>query len=183
MATTAILSAEVNSVNRMASHANDTTETKILILATESCAYPGADSVGQAHFSYPANCYILRIRAPVLFPERFYIDCFRKGIGGIIIMSCGEECPYEGAYKALAKRLDRVYQIMKQEGMDIRRLRLTAICTVCTRAFLNEVNQMNRIVQGLGPHRFGRENQGDAPAEIDTSGQSDRIMDGGAAIP
>ena len=29
-------------------------------------------------------------------------------------MSCGEECPYEGAYKALAKRLDRVYAMMKE---------------------------------------------------------------------
>ncbi len=125
-------------------------EQKILILATESCAYPGADSVGQAHSSYPANTYILRVRAPVMFPEDFYIDCFRKGISGIIIMSCGEECPYEGAYKALADRIDKVYQIMKGHDLDIRRLRLTAICTVCNRAFLKEVNLMNDIVQQLG---------------------------------
>jgi coenzyme F420-reducing hydrogenase delta subunit len=124
---------------------------KILILATESCAYPGANSVGQAHASYPANTYILRVRAPVLFPEQFYMDCFRKGIGGIIIMSCGEECPYEGAYHALAKRLDRVYQLMKAADIDIRRLRLTAICTVCNRSFLKEVNDMNALVQELGP--------------------------------
>jgi F420-non-reducing hydrogenase iron-sulfur subunit len=122
---------------------------KILILATESCAYPGADSVGQAHSSYPANTYILRVKAPVLFPETFYLDCFKKGVAGIIIMSCGEECPYEGAYKALAKRLDNVYKMMKKENLDIRRLRLTAICTVCNRAFLNEVNMMNKIVNEL----------------------------------
>ena len=128
-----------------------TNQTKILILATESCAYPGADSVGQAHSTYPANTYILRVRAPVLFPEQFYMDCFAKGISGIIIMSCGEECPYPGAYNALAKRVDRVYQIMKSRELDIRRLRLTAICTVCNRAFLKEVNQMNELVQELGP--------------------------------
>jgi coenzyme F420-reducing hydrogenase delta subunit len=126
-------------------------EGKILILATESCAYPGADSVGQAHSSYPANVYILRVKAPVLFPEQFYLDCFDKGIAGIILMSCGEECPYDGAYHALAKRVDRVYQKMKQQDIDIRRLRLTAICTVCNRAFLNEVNQMNDMVKELGP--------------------------------
>ena len=126
-------------------------ESKILILATESCAYPGANSVGQAHSSYPANTYIMRVRAPVLFPDHFYIDCFEKGISGIIIMSCGEECPYEGAYHALAKRIDRVYQLMKSRQIDIRRLRLTAICTVCNRAFLKEVNDMNALVQELGP--------------------------------
>ena len=132
---------------------------KILILATESCAYPGANAVGQGHQSYPANTYILRVRAPVLFPEKFYLDCFAKGIAGIIIMSCGEECPYPGAYEALAHRVDRVYGLMKGRGLDIRRLRLTAICTVCTRAFLNEVNRMNEIVAELGPP--GREGAAD----------------------
>ena len=126
-------------------------EEKILILATETCAYPGADSVGQSHSSYPANTYILRVRSPVMFPEQFYLDCFAKGISGIIIMSCGDECPYEGAYHALAKRVDRVYTMMKAEDLDIRRLRLTAICTVCNRAFLNEVNKMNAVVRELGP--------------------------------
>jgi coenzyme F420-reducing hydrogenase delta subunit len=126
-------------------------EGKILILATETCAYPGADSVGQSHSSYPANTYILRVRAPVLFPETFYLDCFAKGIGGIIIMSCGEECPYPGAYNALARRVDRVYKLMKEKSLDIRRLRLTAICTVCNRAFLKEVNQMNELIRELGP--------------------------------
>ncbi len=123
---------------------------KILILATESCAYPGANAVGQAHMAYPANTYILRVRAPVLFPENFYLDCFAKGIGGIIIMSCGVECPYEGAYEALAARIDRVYAMMKERELDTRRLRLTAICTVCTRAFVNEVNKMNEILAELG---------------------------------
>jgi F420-non-reducing hydrogenase iron-sulfur subunit len=126
-------------------------DEKILIMATESCAYPGANSVGQAHSNYPANTFIMRVRAPALFPESFYLDCFRKGISGIIIMSCGEECPYEGAYHALAKRIDKVYQLMKAEKIDIRRLRLTAICTVCNRAFLKEVNEMNALVQELGP--------------------------------
>jgi F420-non-reducing hydrogenase iron-sulfur subunit len=123
---------------------------KILILATESCAYPGADAVGQAHMSYPANTYILRVRAPVLFPERFYLDCFDKGIWGIIIMSCGVECPYEGAYEALARRIDKVYALMKARSLDIRRLRLTSICTVCTRAFIKEVRQMNDLLAELG---------------------------------
>jgi coenzyme F420-reducing hydrogenase delta subunit len=126
-------------------------EEKILIMATESCAYPGANSVGQAHSSYPANTFIMQVQAPALFPESFYLDCFRKGISGIIIMSCGEECPYEGAYHALAKRIDKVYQLMKAEKIDIRRLKLTAICTVCNRAFLKEVNEMNALVQELGP--------------------------------
>jgi coenzyme F420-reducing hydrogenase delta subunit len=124
---------------------------KILILAEDACAYPGADAAGQGHMSYSANTYIMRVKAAVLFPEQFYLDCFHKGIAGIIIMSCGVETPYHGAYEALARRIDRVYALMKQEGLDIRRLRLTAICTVCTRAFIKEVQQMQDLVSQLGP--------------------------------
>jgi len=125
-------------------------QAKILILATQDCAYPGANAVGQAHMSYPENTYILRVRAPVMFPEHFYLDCFNKGIHGIIIMSCGVECAYEGAYPALASRVEKVYRLMKEHGLDARRLRLTGVCTVCTRAFIKEVNQMNQLVQELG---------------------------------
>jgi len=57
---------------------------KVLILATETCAYPGADSVGQAHSSYPTNTDILRVRAPVLFPEQFYLDCFKKSTSTVL---------------------------------------------------------------------------------------------------
>ncbi len=123
---------------------------KILILATEDCAYPGANSVGQAHLTYPENTFLLRVREPAMFPEKFYLDCFDKGIAGIIVMSCGVECPYEGAYNALAARINRVYQTMKARGLDIRRLRLTAICTVCNRAFLKEVQQMVDLMNELG---------------------------------
>jgi len=126
------------------------TAQKILVLATNSCAYPGADTVGQAHIDYPANVFVVRVPAPVLFPERFYLRCFEKGIGGIIIMACGTDCPYEGAYKRLAERIDGLYPVMKERGLDPRRIRLTSICTVCSGAFLKEVNQMNSLLAELG---------------------------------
>jgi len=116
---------------------------RILILATQACAYPGADHAGQTHAEYPTNTYILRVPAPVLFPEAFYMRSFERGIGGIIVASCGHECPYDGAYDALAARVSRVRKRMKEAGIDPNRLRICAICTVCSRAFIKEVNDMN----------------------------------------
>ena len=121
---------------------------KILILATETCAYPGADNVGQIHAEYSTNAYVVRVPAPVVFPEEFYLRCFEKGIAGIIVMSCGHECPYEGAYNRFAARIGRVHALMKERGLDTKRLRLCAICTVCSSAFLKEVNQLNEYLTG-----------------------------------
>ena len=125
---------------------NGQKKSKILILATEACAYPGADNVGQIHAEYPANTYVIRVPAPVMFPEDSYLQWFEKGIGGIIVMSCGHECPYEGAFDRLAERMGKVKELMKERGLDPRRLKLCAICTVCSRAFLKEIHQMSDLL-------------------------------------
>lgn len=119
---------------------------KILVLATTTCAYPGTDATGQAHLDYPANTYVINVPSPAVFPEDFYYECFEKGVGGIIVMSCGVECPYDGAYERLAARLDRVALGLKKRGINQGRLKLCSICTVCTKSFLKEINAMNELL-------------------------------------
>ncbi|MBN2437643.1 MAG: hydrogenase iron-sulfur subunit [Deltaproteobacteria bacterium] len=121
---------------------------KILIIATIACAYPGADSTGRNHVDYPTNAYIMRVPAPVIFPESFYLRCFERGIGGIIVMTCGHECPYPGAYSRFTQRIAEVHRLMKERGMDINRLRICAICTVCVKPFVKEIRQLNQLLAG-----------------------------------
>ncbi len=124
---------------------------KILVLATEACAYPGADAVGKAHLEYGANVYVFRVPSPVLFPEDFYLRCYAKGIDGILIAACGSDCPYRGAYDRLAAHIDSLTTRMKAGGLEIQRIRLTAICTVCIKAYLKEVGQLDEQLRALGP--------------------------------
>ena len=123
---------------------------RILILATPSGGYRGADSVGQSHIDYPANTYILPVLSPAMFPEDFYLQSFERGIDAIIVMYSGTDCPYKGAADWTAKIINRVYPKMKERGIDTRRLRLVAICTVCVKPFLHEVNQMNELLNEIG---------------------------------
>ena len=124
---------------------------RILILATLSGGYVGADSVGQLHTNYPANTYILPCRSPVIFPEDFYLRAFERGIDAILIMYSGTDSPYKGDSERTAQIINRVYPLMTERGIDTRRLRLVAICTVCTKPFLKEVQQMNEVLQAIGP--------------------------------
>jgi coenzyme F420-reducing hydrogenase delta subunit len=125
--------------------------TRMLIIATLLCSYPGIDATGQAHMEYPPNTYVIPTPDPVMFPESFYMYCFEKGVDGILIASCGTDSPYEGSYDQLAARINKVYAGMKERGVSIRRLKLTAICSVCTKAFLKEVADMETVLAELGP--------------------------------
>ena len=134
----------------MSGTALKTTTPKILILATLSGGYAGADSVGQLHTDYASNVYVLPTVCPAMFPEEFYLRTFEKGIDAILVMYSGTDCPYKGGAERTAEIINRVYPMMKKRGIDPRRLRLMAICTVCTKPFLKEVTEMNIFLQEIG---------------------------------
>jgi F420-non-reducing hydrogenase iron-sulfur subunit len=123
---------------------------KILILATLSGGYAGADAVGQIHSNYPASTYVLPVLCPSMFPEKFYLRTFERGIDGIIIMYSGTDSPYKGGPERAAMLVNQTYPLMKARGIDTRRLRLAAICTVCSRPYLKEVNQMAELLDEIG---------------------------------
>ena len=125
-------------------------QPKILILATLAGGYAGADSTGQSHLDYPANTYIQPIMCPCMFPPEFFVRAFEHGIDGIIIMYSGTDSPFKVEADGAAKLVNNAYNLMKERGIDIRRLRLAAICTVCVKPFLKEVNQMNELLSGIG---------------------------------
>jgi len=131
--------------------ANETlNRPKILILATLAGGYAGADATGQAHAIYPANTYILPVLSPVMFPAEFFMRAFERGIDGIIVMYSGADSPYKVEAEGTAALINRAYGLMKERGIDIRRLRLAAICTVCVKPFLKEINQMADLLKGIG---------------------------------
>ncbi len=127
-----------------------TKQPKILILATLAGGYAGADSTGQVHMEYPANTYVLPVMCPVMFPPEFFVRAFERGIDGIIIMYSGTDSPYRVEADGTAALVNKTYALMKTRGIDIRRLRLAAICTVCVKPFLKEVNQMDNLLKGIG---------------------------------
>jgi len=129
------------------------TRPKILVLATLSGGYAGANSVGQLHINYPSNTYVLPVVSPAMFAEDFYLRAFERGIDAIIVMYSGTDCPYKGGAERTAKIINLTYPMMKERGIDTRRLRLVAICTVCTNPFLKEVNNANALLEEIGTVR------------------------------
>ena len=127
-----------------------TSNHRILILATLSGGYRGADAAGQSHLAYPPNAYILPVRTAAMFPPQFYLKAFQQGIDGIIVMYSGTDSPYKGESERTAQIVNETYLQMKERALDTRRLRLAAICTVCVRPFLNEIQKMNTLLDEIG---------------------------------
>jgi len=128
-------------------------DTRVLILATLSGGYAGANAVGQLHASYAPNTYVLPVMSPAMFPESFYLRAFEQGIDAILVMYSGTDSPFKGDSEHTAQIINRVYPLMNERGIDTRRLRLVAICTVCTAAFQKEIRLINDVLAEIGPVR------------------------------
>jgi F420-non-reducing hydrogenase iron-sulfur subunit len=124
---------------------------RILVLATLSGGYRGADAAGQSHLDYAPNVYILPARTSAIFPPQFYLNSFEQGFDAIIVMYSGTDSPYKGESERTADIINRTYTAMKAKQIDTRRLRLAAICTVCVRQFLGEIQKMNELLDQIGP--------------------------------
>ena len=125
-------------------------DPKILVLATLSGGYRGADAVGQGHHEYPPNVYILPVMSAAIFPPSFYLDAFDRGIDGIIVMFSGSDSPYKGVPERTAELVNQTYEVMKERNINPRRLKLAAICTVCVHPFLREIEAMNDLLDKIG---------------------------------
>jgi coenzyme F420-reducing hydrogenase delta subunit len=123
---------------------------KILILATLSGGYAGANAVGQLHVNYPSNTYVLPVVCPSMFSSDFYLRAFERGIDMVLVMYSGTDCPYIRGAERTAQIINETYPLLKEKGIDTRRLRLVAICTVCTNPFLKEVRNANTLLDEIG---------------------------------
>jgi F420-non-reducing hydrogenase iron-sulfur subunit len=121
-------------------------DTKILLVTMARSSYLAADALGQLHLEYPANVYIIKTLYPGILPSYFYIESFEKGMDGIIIAAAGADCPIEESYKQLSENVKNAHAIMTKKEMNAKRLRLTAICSVCTTSLLKEINQMSEFI-------------------------------------
>ncbi len=122
---------------------------KILVVTMARSSYLAVDALGQMHADYPSSVYVIKTIYPGILPAYFYVETLKKGMDGIIIASAGSDCPVEDSYRHLSEVVKQAQAEIKAAGMNVKRLKLTAICSVCTAAMLKEINQMAEFTAKL----------------------------------
>ncbi len=125
-------------------------EPKILIISTVG-SYVGIDNAGGSRMDYSTNTYVMKVPDPILFKVEFYIKAYKMGYDGILLASDGNDGPYKNTFPRLTERVAETIEAMKEEGIEYQRIKLTAICTVCHKHFVRELNSIINAVKDLGP--------------------------------
>ena len=123
----------------------------ILVFSTEKISDPAIDMAGLMKMHYPPTVYVIPVPCSSSIKPRWIMHAFHKGFGGVFIAADGTDCPYsDSCTEMTADIVSTTQEMMKQEGIDPARLRMAAICSVCSEPFVRHMKGFVEKLSGDG---------------------------------
>jgi len=120
---------------------------KILVFSTEKISDPAIDMAGLLKLHYPPTVYTISIPCSSSVKSTWIIHAFEKGFDGVFIAADRSDCPYgDTCTEKTGKIVTRTHEIMKQKDMEPARLRMAAICSVCSESFVKQMKSFNEYL-------------------------------------
>jgi F420-non-reducing hydrogenase iron-sulfur subunit len=117
---------------------------RILVFSTEKISDPAIDMAGLLKLHYPPTIYTISIPCSSGVKPRWILHAFNKGFDGVFIAADGSDCPYgESCTEKTGQIVSKTQEMMKQNNIEPARLRMAAICSVCSEAFVKQMRSFN----------------------------------------
>ena len=127
-------------------------EPKIIGFLCNWCSYTGADLAGTSRMKYPPNMAAIRVMCSGRVDPGFILSAFKNGADGVIVCGCHPgDCHYvDGNYKCM-RRIPLTKKIIKEFGIDVKRLRLEWISASEGAIFQEVITEFTEQIRELGP--------------------------------
>jgi F420-non-reducing hydrogenase iron-sulfur subunit len=127
-------------------------EPRIIGFLCNWCSYTGADLAGTSRMKSAPNLRIIRVMCTGRVDPTFVLRAFQLGADGVLVAGCHPgDCHYqEGNFKAQRRAL-LLRRVLRDFGVDERRLRLEWISAAEGEKFTTVTNEFTEQVRGLGP--------------------------------
>jgi F420-non-reducing hydrogenase iron-sulfur subunit len=120
---------------------------RILVFSTEKISDPAIDMAGLLKLHYPPTVYTISVPCSSGIKSRWILHAFEKGFDGVFIAADGSDCPYgESCTEKTGKIVGRTHELMKTRNIEPARLRMAAICSVCSESFVKQMKSFNEYL-------------------------------------
>ena len=123
---------------------------RVLVFSTNAISDPGIDLAGSSHLHYSADVVVIPVPCTSGIKPGWILYALRQGFDGVFIAADGEECGYLPDCAARSARITaRAQELMAGAGIDGRRLKMAAICSVCAEPFARQVRGFTAELSAL----------------------------------
>ncbi len=122
----------------------------ILVFSSNAISDPGIDMAGSAHMHYSTDVQVISVPCSSGIKPAWIVHALEKGYDGVFIAACGGDCAYLPDCNARTSALIRQAQdILKQNGLNPKRLKMSGICSVCADNFVSHMNNFQKELKDL----------------------------------
>lgn len=117
---------------------------KILVFSTDKISDPAIDMAGLMRLHYPPTVYTITVPCSSGIKPSWILHAYEKGFDGVFIAADGTDCVFgETCTQKTGAIVSMTHEQMKEKEIDPARLRMAAICSVCSEAFVKQVRSFN----------------------------------------
>jgi len=121
---------------------------KILVFSTEKISDPAIDMAGLLKLHYSPKVYTIVLPCSSSVKPRWILKAFDDGFDGVFIAADGSDCPYgESCSDKTSALVQKTQEMMKEKGIEAAKLRMAAICSVCSEAFVNHMKTFSKYLE------------------------------------
>ncbi|MDD4016264.1 MAG: hydrogenase iron-sulfur subunit, partial [Petrimonas sp.] len=116
----------------------------ILVFSTEKISDPAIDMAGLLKLHYPPTVYTITVPCSSGIKPSWILHAYEKGFDGVFIAADGSDCVFgETCTEKTGNVVSVTHDKMKESGIDPARLRMAAICSVCSESFVKQIRSFN----------------------------------------
>lgn len=124
---------------------------KILVFSTTNISDPGIDLAGSQHMDYSAAVKVISVPCSGGINPSWVAHAIAAGFDGVFIAADGGDCALLPDCTARTARIaERAQRLLKERGLDPRRVKMAAICSVCSEPFVSHMRQFGEALAKLG---------------------------------
>ena len=124
---------------------------KILVFSSERISDPAIDLAGLLKKHYPPSVYNITVLCTSSIKPRWILYALKRGIDGVFIASDGTDCAYRSDCSDITSvTIKSVQEVMKREGINVARIKMAAICSVCADPFVNHMKAFMKSLIEMG---------------------------------
>jgi coenzyme F420-reducing hydrogenase delta subunit len=125
----------------------------ILAFCCNWCSYAGADLAGVSRLQMPPNVHVIRVMCSASVKPEYVLKALSQGIDGVLVLGCHiGDCHYMTGNHRTAKRMPLVQKVLKETGIDEKRMKLDWVSAAEGEKFQNVITDFVQDIQKLGPN-------------------------------
>ena len=120
---------------------------RILVFSTEKISDPAIDMAGLLKLHYPPTVYTITVPCSSGIKPSWILHAYERGFDGVFIAADGSDCIFgESCTEKTGNLVGDTHERMKARSLDPARLRMAAICSVCSEAFVKQIRSFNEYL-------------------------------------